>query len=491
MARSAETKTQILKRSRVKTEGKVQGKFAPYFGFVQAYSADTESVLVDSHGGRRTMFSPQPHLGQTAWMRAAPEGGMGSLMVMRSDAQEPEVMRWWDVDVEQRLRLYRQSVENLAAGSGQLTTDEAFRPIESGEIDMQSRGGAAIYMGSRPHMDMRAGIIRLVMDQDETEFMSKAPLHIRRGHKNVENEIGDEERFGVVRRAVAGSFVDRVFLDSQGRSGNKANGFAKEHLIKLANGSRGLPATLFDHREGNVMDNEGLPLEMDETGINLRTRKEYFTSSDTSVVYQIDESGNFKIEHPQEAAYGGLFILPTGSMRARIGGNFTRDVGRNEVATIIGDKIQSIGNNKTDIVASDYNLTIGNNETKAISKSSTETIAANKTITITGKADESVALSKTIKVGGALIIQAGTGNIMAFSSELSSFQTETLTISATNGIVIEAPQITFNTPIANFSGDVNVNGTVATNGPVITPSTVKGSAGPVIAPPVPAIPELP
>jgi len=481
MARSAETKTQLIRKAKLKTSDKTQGKFAPYFGFVQAYSADSEEVLVDSHGGRRPMAVPQPHLGQSAWMRAAPEGGMGSLMIMRSDAQEPEVMRWWDVDTGQRLRLYRQSIENLISGNGRVTTDEAFRFLESGEIDIQSKGGSAIYMGSRPHMDMRAGIIRLVMDQDEAEFMTKSPLHVRRGHKNKENEIGDEERFGVVRRMRAGSFVDRFFPNRDGGAGSKNSGFAKEYLMKLANGSKEAPESLLDIRMGNVMDDTGSPVSLAETGINLRVDKEYFTTASTSVKNQIDENGNFKIEHPNEATYGGLFVLPTGSMRARIGGNFTRNVGRNETAVIAADNVESIGNDKTSIIGSNYNLIISNDETKAVARSSNETVGLNKSLQVTGNSDETVLASKTIKVGGTLVIQTGSGNLAGFSSEFSALQAKTVTILATQEIVFEAPRITFNTPVANFTGAINANGPIATNGGLVAPSSSRGNAG-TIAP---------
>lgn len=468
MARSAETAAQHLRRQKIRQADRKQGQDRPYFGFVQAYTADSETVLVDSHGGRRVMFSPQPHLGQSAWMRAAPEGGMGSLMITRSDSEEPEVMRWWHTDTAQRLSLYRKSVEALAKGSGQLSSDEAFRPLESGEIDLQSRGGAALYMGSRPHLDMRAGVIRLIMDQDEAEFATKAPLHIRRGHKNAENEIVDEERFGSVRRMLAGSFVDRYFPDDKGNVGSKENGFAKEWLIRLSNGQNTAPATLFDHRSGNVIDDEGKPFTLDVTGLNLRSRSEYFTPADTTVLAQLDENGNFKIEHPQEATYGGLFVLPAGTMRARIGVDFTREIGRNETADIGVDKIQTIGNNDMKTVGVDRTLDVGNNEMRNIAVNSTETVGGNK----------------TIKVNGTLVIQTGSGSSrLGFTDKTSAFETDVLSVLAKE-IIFEAPLMTFNGAV-NITGALNVGGTIA-GGPITAPNLGKehynGSKGSGSAP---------
>jgi hypothetical protein len=307
-------------------------------------------------------------------------------------------------------------------------------------------------------MDMRAGIIRLSLDQDEAELASKAPLHIRRGIRNAENEIKDEERFGVVRRMQSGSYVDRFFPDDKGDIGSTEKGYAKEHLMRLSSGQNSSPETLFDIRSGNVIDDEGQPVALDVTGRNLRSRHEYFTPADTSVVAQLDEDGNFKIEHPREATYGGLFVLPAGTMRARIGVDFTREVGRNETVDIGVDKIQTVGNNDMKIVGADHTVEVGSNESRMIGANTVETVGGNK----------------TIKVNGTLVIQTGVGSSrLGFTDKTSAFETEVLSILATKEIIFESPVITFNTPEANFTGAVRVNGPMATNAAVIAPNLQK------------------
>jgi hypothetical protein len=317
MARNVETRAQLLRKAKNKTSVKLQGADRPYFGFIKEYNASADTTMVDSHGGRRILANPQPHLGRSAWMRAAPEAGMGTLLITRSDSEEPEHLRYWHTDTAQRITDFRVNADNLINGSGELASGEAFRPLEEGEIDISSRGGANFYMGSRPHIDMRAGIVSLKMDQDEAEFGMKAPLHIRRGYQNDENAIKDEERFGVVRRQDAGSYIDKFFPDDKGGRGEEAKGFAKEHLIRMSNAQGTSPAVLFDTRIGNAIDDEGMPYTLDDTGLNLRARAEYFTPAETSVLAQLDENGNFKIEHPVESNIGGTFILPAGTLKAR------------------------------------------------------------------------------------------------------------------------------------------------------------------------------
>ncbi len=463
MARNVETRAQLLRKTKQKTSAKLQGTDRPYFGFIKEYNAQADTTMVDSHGGRRIIANPQPHLGRSAWMRAAPEAGMGTLLITRSDSQEPEHMRYWQTDTQQRLIDFRANAENLISGSGELISAEAFRPLEEGEIDITSRGGANLYMGSRPHIDMRAGIVSMKMDQDEAEFGMKAPLHIRRGYQNDENTIKDEERFGVVRRQDAGSYVDKFFPDDKGKRGKDASGFAKEHLIRMSNAQSSSPAVLFDTRTGNAIDDEGMPYKLD--GTNLRARAEYFTPAETSVLLQLDENGNFKIEHPEEANIGGSFILPAGTLRAQIGRDFERIVGRNEDVSIGANKIQKIARDDTKEVGNIHRITVMGGEIRLMKADSTETVEGNK----------------TIKVTGALSVSSGSASKMNFTKTTGSFECDAFTVLA-KSIVLE-------TPLVTVAGNLDVTGTiraggVLSNSGIVAPnlgkkhfSGTKGTAG--------------
>jgi hypothetical protein len=383
-------------------------------------------------------------------MRAAPEAGMGSLLIVRSDSKEPEHMRYWHTDTQQRLLHFRSNVSNLIGGTGELVSAEAFRPLQEGEIDFSSRGGTSFYMGSRPHIDMRAGIVMMKMDQDEAEYGTKAPLHVRRGYQNVENTIKDEERFGVVRRQDAGSYVDSFFPDDKGNRGEASTGFAKEHLMRMSNAHGESPAVLFDTRTGNAIDDEGVPYTLDDTGLPLRARAQYFTPLDTSVLMQLDEDGNFKIEHPFEADWGGIFILPAGTLRAQIGIDFKRTIGHNEEANIGSDKVQTIGNDDNKTVGRNHNITIRGDEVRVVELNSTENIKGNK----------------TIKVTGALSVSSGSATSkMNFTNTSGSFECDVFTVLA-KSIVLEGA--------VTVAGDLDVTGTIKAGG-------VKSNSG-IVAP---------
>lgn len=470
MAKNIETKTQALRRAHLRRTDKTQGAGKPYFGFVKEYNAAADTTLVDSHGGRRILFNPQPHLGRSAWMRAAPEGGMGTLLITRSDTQEPENMRWWHTDTKLRLQLFRENVSSLLSGEGRLISREAFRPLQSGEIDIVSRGGAQIFMGNRPHLDMRAGIMRFTMDQDETEISAKAPIHVRQNHQHKSSEIGDEERFGIVKRPDAGSTIDKFYPDPDGKRDDARVGFAKEHLMRMTNPQLTPPHILFDTRAGHVIDDTGIPYRLDDSGEKLRVRGEYWTPAETSVLMQLDEIGNFKIEHPVQATTGGKFILPSGHLIAEIGlvdpTDFRRYIGRNEEVDILVDKIQNIHNDDMKTVDHDRTLIVHADEIRVIDVDSNETVGRDK----------------TISVGRHFNIRTGSNSsCLNFTEETTAFEVDTLTILARKEIIFEAPIITFNTPVANFTGVVRSQGGFRSNSTNIQPNGSQGRAGTIPA----------
>ncbi len=277
--------------------------------------------------------------------------------------------------------------------------------------------------------------------------------------------IKDEERFGVVRRQDAGSYVDKFFPDDKGKRGKEAIGFAKEHLIRLSNAQDASPAVLFDTRTGNAIDDEGMPYKLDSTNLNLRARAEYFTPAETSVLLQLDENGNFKIEHPVEANVGGTFMLPAGTLRAEIGRDFERTVGRNEDVNIGADKIQKIAHDDTKEVGNSHRITVTGDEIRLMKANSTETVEGNK----------------SIKVTGALSVSSGSASKMNFTKTTGSFECDVFTVLA-KSIVLEAPLVT-------VAGNLDVTGTlragaVLSNSGIVAPnlerkdfSGTKGTAG--------------
>ena len=81
----------------------------------------------------------------------------------------------------------------------------------------------------------------------------------------------------------------------------------------------------------------------------------------------------------------------------------------------------------------------------------------------------------------ALIAQSNDLLDELLAEERTSFETEKLTILATEEIIFEAPVITFNTPVANFTGQVRAEGGTHSNSTNVAPSGARGRAGTIPA----------
>ncbi len=235
--------------------------------------------------------------------------------------------------------------------------------------------------------------------------------------------------------------------------------------MRMTNPQLTSPNILFDTRRGHVIDDTGIPYRLDDSGEKLRVRGEYWTPAETSVLLQLDELGNFKIEHPVQATTGVKFILPSRNKISAIGlidpSDFKRFIGRNEEVDILVDKIQNIHNDDTKTVDNNRKLTVHGDEIRVIGASS----------------DETVGRDKTISVGRNFNVRVGSSSNLNFTETDTSFEVDTLTILATKEIIFESPSITFNTPVANFTGVVRSEGGFRSNATNVAPGGSRGRAG--------------
>jgi len=288
-----------------------------------------------------------PFESSSSWIRSIPDTGAAALLGYRRDSQEPTFIRYLQDEPAKRLEGYRGGV-NL------------YKPLQPGEHEIHSSGYAQSYYSQRPILEQRGGIIRSWLDQDLAESGQKAPCHARQLHEHKSNEIGDEERFGVVRRPKKVNLAAAIVLGSSTSSnfhdypypnytapGNipavysitaegiglaseatatltgtyKIRPFGKEYLRVLKNNmflGDGLlkvplpPLTLVDIREGQVFDDAGIQL-FGDSGAYLRAKHEYFTVLSDSTKMEIDDMGNVVWTVSLAAEDGWTTKVPFGS----------------------------------------------------------------------------------------------------------------------------------------------------------------------------------
>jgi hypothetical protein len=178
-------------------EGSSDGMFT---ALIEGATGITQSGSFTYAGGKRDIALPMPYDGNQSWIRAIPEAGSLVLAGYRADISEPICLNYFNPDPKKRLDAYAKGVS-------------LYRPLQPGEIEINSVGGGQSYYAARPTVDHKAGVIRSWLDQDRLEAGAKAPLHTRLlwEHESASavgipgipyafNLLGDQEHFGAVRR---------------------------------------------------------------------------------------------------------------------------------------------------------------------------------------------------------------------------------------------------------------------------------------------------
>lgn len=179
----------------VTNQGSNQGLFA---AVIEGATGVTQTGSFVYAGGKRDIALPMPYDSGSSWIRAIPESGSLVLAGYRADIQDPICINYFNPSPKKRLDDYAQGLS-------------LYRPLQPGEIEINSVGGGQTFYAVRPVVEHKAGLVRSWLNQDTLEAGVKAPLHTRLlwEHESspvvvpnpiFDNILGDEERFGVVRR---------------------------------------------------------------------------------------------------------------------------------------------------------------------------------------------------------------------------------------------------------------------------------------------------
>jgi hypothetical protein len=206
-----------------------------------------------------------------------------------------------------------------------------YRNLREGELELASSGGVTTHYSSRPVFNGRAGAVSWTYDSDKLEASATAPTHVTRGHNNTPDQIGNEIRFGVVKRPLSST---REMYALTAPLSNPIVGlytYAYEYLINLAN-DNGAP--LIDHRLGEVYDDQlspGIPFSLPVLGrkssIPLRARYQYHSTIEPGGIpapgkmtsYEISCLGDVDALLSDLAIQGYSLTVPHGAMNFKAG----------------------------------------------------------------------------------------------------------------------------------------------------------------------------
>lgn len=327
------------------TGGGVQTSGGIFQGLIESSSGENQNAQLVYAGGSSSIPLPMPFESTDSWIRSIPISGSTALVAYRRDTGEATFIRYLNDSPDKKIATY---------SSG----GNVYKPLLPGEHEVHSSGYAQTYYGQRPVLEQRGGIIRSWLDQDRAECGQKAPIHTRQLHSHRTNDVGDEERFGVVRRPKKLNPANAILLGST-KSSNfykypypdfslpggvpaafsllaeavgaaselaasltgtfKIRPFAKEYMRVIKNPLSPLPPpTLLDIREGQVFDDDGKQVTGD-SGAYLRAKYEYYTTIMDATKCEIDELGNVSWGLSIAATNGWNTSIPLGAWKLDAG----------------------------------------------------------------------------------------------------------------------------------------------------------------------------
>jgi len=263
----------------------------PFEAYVQRVNPANEKITVDSAPGPDDVVVPHPMLSTNSWVRALPEKGARVVTVATAGGTLRRVV------VGYFSRQAADLVTRYSNGVG------LYRPLKAGEWDLMTPGVAYVYGTVQGKLYLRGGPVHQTFDPQRLHIKSRAPTHRRELHEKLDNEILDEERFGVVVRHTSPPAEKHQWLrapDTQKEEGESKAGttinkqpFAKEYLRIFGRSGNRLAALM----EGDLFDDAGKELKHSKTQRKLRQLRELY-NKEGEVQYQQeidDEKGAIAI----------------------------------------------------------------------------------------------------------------------------------------------------------------------------------------------------
>jgi len=322
--------------------GQRKGLNQPFGMLVHSVSSDSEQAKFSYQGSSdRQLTVPQLFNSASSWIRAIPEEGTQYVGLFRSDESKPQPL----------MTITRSSLERI---DNYKKYSNVYRPLAVGELEINSIGLAQAYFNRRAKMELRGGLINRWMDQDKLVAGDRSPIHQKQLLQYRSNDLGDEERLGIVARPK--KIDGGVYSTWELQYPKIDEDYIAEHYMSLRNPTNQNPEILFTTQKGHVVDKDGTQITQERTQIPLRLYEEYFANDGSSTRSQIDEKGNWFVALADAASEGFELNVPNGNFVKDISGNETILIGKNSDVSVGATANWQIGENYKLRVAKDYQL---------------------------------------------------------------------------------------------------------------------------------------
>ena len=289
---------------------------------ITTVNADDDTVRTNANA-KDTNIS-HPYASKEAWIRSMPSSGTRVTLSHNASTNKYDFVAYVPLTSADELEKYRNR-------------KSLYRVLREGEHEIKSKGGAVSFWGSRSYQSTRTGAVQTTHDGERLEHVTRAPTVVVRGHRHKTDRIGNEMRFGVVKRPLTAVQESIILKAPMSMPDAGMFTYSYEYLMNLTND---LDNTLIDVRQGEVYDDlpqPGYPFSLPYLGKNnfpVRSRSRYHTIMEpmgikvpeTYTEEEIDTFGNVTWTLSKLAVIGFVIKVPFGgynvdaSLKAEITG---------------------------------------------------------------------------------------------------------------------------------------------------------------------------
>lgn len=354
---------------------------------ITAVALDAETMTVSQYGD---VEIPQQTVFGKSWFRSAPSSGQGVKLSWNQKKQRYEAIGYEAAGTTaQKLNDYREK-------------KGLYRPLREGEHEIVSSGGAVSFWGSQPFVEHRVGPIRSSLDGLKLEASTKAPTTVIRGHANRPDVIGDEIRFGVVKRPTAANAEAYALKAPLSNPLLDVYHYGKEFLLNIRDDMSGSP--LIDVRSGDVFDDQLLPgfpfalPKLGDTGLPLRHHARYYCTiepgslpaADQMTEVQVDSLGNMTVNLSKLSILGYAMNVPLGKIAMSCGLTMALDAKLGVTITALKDVV----------VKGMTGVTVSTPAKVSVTGTSGIDIDSKAKVNITGTAGVNVSSAASVSISG-------------------------------------------------------------------------------------------
>jgi len=203
-----------------------------------------------------------------------------------------------------------------------------YRRLQESEIDITSKGLASAHFGKTGTLSLRGGPMTQTFDVENLEVDANSPTFVYRTFGNAVGSVSNEVRFGLSKRFSSDSDPSPRWVQVQDQEGTSI--FAKEYIRNIGSQSSASPM-LIDHREGNVILDDGTEETSPITGKTLRSHTRYGTVNSEEASLEVDTEGNMAMFIPDRASHGLDLTIVNSDLRISVGKDELHSVERNSV----------------------------------------------------------------------------------------------------------------------------------------------------------------